>query len=510
MKLFTAFVSCAYLTVCCALKKAEKAALSGSQPVRVELANLVAAIENGYNATQALASAERITKLLRADVALHAIHLSGTMEQQASQRIPHLSGTLEQEAEAKAVDLHAGNSTQLPGSLCLFDDRLFALTPQSKQELALELESATMKEAVPWVQSGGSWICAMENEICQCGGQVVMVDVDHSAWSTILDARLTNNAAMCNLASFGNVDFKPGVAKQCECRHAPQDFHLHKRLTSKSYLQEAWIFLLRLLGRGFLLPAGTGDKTYSGIQNWGARHNPQNMPLVLERVWIELYMKKIVQPSTTGLNRCLEWGDPSRPGSGFNYLNMMPQCTDKVDIQFDPVFRGEKSLSIEGNIIYSDVENLANVLTVQGDTVERRMGIIFATQVFEHLAHPQYAMQQMFASLLPGGAIAMTAPQQAQFHLVPHDYFRYTKEGVLQLLQDAGFCVPAWGFAGGGDFIFDIARDAGLQVQDFPNEEILGAFQVGYDKVSDAAITIHALGYKPPHAACQSALPKLS
>jgi hypothetical protein len=249
------------------------------------------------------------------------------------------------------------------------------------------------------------------------------------------------------------------------------------------------------------------------MENWSARKNAHGSPLPLEPRWIEMFVKQIVQPSTTGLIRCLEWGNSGATTTPFNYLNMMPQCTDKVDIQFDAVYYGQKAMGtvethLQGhNIIYSDIAHLPYVVSHGGDY---RMGIIFATQVFEHLSDPKVAAGQLFASLLEGGALVFTAPQQAQFHKVPHDYFRYTKEGALQLLQDAGFCVPAWGVAGGGDFVFDIGRDAGLQVQDFPNEEIRGGFQQGYDSVSDSAITIHMLAFKPPHTACATALPRIA
>jgi len=302
------------------------------------------------------------------------------------------------------------------------------------------------------------------------------------------------------------VDVKPGSSKVCECSHPLKNgvdaFHLHKRLTSKSYLQEIWIFLLRLLGRAKLLPAGTGDRLYSGMQNWAARHTPWNMPYILERIWVQMFVQEVVAPIKPG-PRCLEWGDPNNPGKGFNYAFMIPECTQPVDMQYEPIMRRQKTFSVEGNIVYSDVNNLPLLLTATGDW---RVNLIFATQVFEHLYNPEYASKMLFESLLPGGTLVFTAPQQAQFHKIPGDYFRYTKEGCVHLLQNAGFCVPPWGVAGGGDFIFDIARDAGLQVQDFPNEEIKGAFQKGYDLVSDSAITIHAMGFKPPHWACNSAM----
>ena len=50
--------------------------------------------------------------------------------------------------------------------------------------------------------------------------------------------------------------FCPTLEDKDQCKHPPKPdgtpnsadgFHLEKKLTSKSYLQESWIFLLRLL-----------------------------------------------------------------------------------------------------------------------------------------------------------------------------------------------------------------------------------------------------------------------
>lgn len=389
---------------------------------------------------------------------------------------------------------------------CVMDDLIFSMTPEAKLELYQELDDPVMKESLGWVRSGGWWHCAMYGEMCTCHGSARMISQDYKAESAAIDLSSRGNVIKCDLASWDNVDPKPGQAKVCECSHPMQNgadtFHLHKRLTSKSYLQEAWIFLLRLLGRAKLLPAGTGDRLYSGMQNWAARHNPMNMPMVMERVWVQMFVENIVASVKPG-PRCLEWGDPNNPGKGFNYAYMIPECTQPIDMQYEPIARHTKTYSVEGNIVYSDVNNLPVLLTSTGDW---RVNVIFATQVFEHLYNPEYASKMLFESLLPGGVLVFTAPQQAQFHKIPGDYFRYTKEGCVHLLQNAGFCVPAWGVAGGGDFIFDIARDAGLQVQDFPWEELRGGFQKGYNSVSDSAITIHAMGFKPPHWACNSAM----
>merc|ERR1719181_1556579 len=122
---------------------------------------------------------------------------------------------------------------------------------------------------------------------------------------------------------------------------------------------------------------------------------------------------KMVLPHGPG-PRCLEWGNPATPGKGFNYASKLPQCTQNVDMQYDAVHWGQKSMGIEGNVVYSDLDNLPRILTSGHDS---RVNLIFATQVFEHIANPHHASKMIFDSLLPGGAVVFTVPQQAQFHL---------------------------------------------------------------------------------------------
>jgi len=193
------------------------------------------------------------------------------------------------------------------GSECLFDNHIFRLDAVGKAAVSQELQDPAMQEALQWSQSGGWWLCASYGEVCTCQGTVRMVDADRKVEATVKAdlAGRANLSVKCDISSFGSQDVNPGGLKLCECAHPVGAYHLHKRLTSKSYLQEAWILLLRILGRSRLLPAGTGDRTYHGMQNWGARHTAANMPQVLERVWIEQFVKQIVAPSAVG-PRCLD------------------------------------------------------------------------------------------------------------------------------------------------------------------------------------------------------------
>lgn len=407
-----------------------------------------------------------------------------------------------------------GSELHKPSSKCIFDDHLFSLTPAAKRELQLELKSSPLSDSVDFVRRGGWWDCAYEDRECKCDGVARMVDIDRNEFkgSSHVDVAAKGGSVACAGVTFGvqrpsekPIWPSPGIA-QCECKSSnlgkvDDGFHLEKRLSSTTRLQEAWIFLLRLLAHTGQIPLGTGDRTYSGMGNWAKRGlnqaNDFGYTTVLERFWIVKYLRDVAWYSTKG-PRCLEWGNPQAPGQHLLYAGLVPGCTSKYDLQFDQVYHSGAEKTVSGNVIYSDIMSLPQVLATAG----LQMDVIFATQVFEHLAEPLPAAAALHEATAPGGVLIVTAPQQAQFHKVPHDYFRYTKEGLKFMLVKAGFCVPNDLFVGGGDFVFDIARDAGLQVQDFSLDEMEAAFQVGYDYVSDSAITIHALAFKPPHPRC--------
>lgn len=80
----------------------------------------------------------------------------------------------------------------------------------------------------------------------------------------------------------------------------------------------------------------------------------------------------------------------------------------------------------------ADVEDMAVVPTASMDTV-------LCSEVLEHVPHPATAAGELARVLKPGGALIVTVPFMARLHEEPHDYFRYTRHGLRQLLVEAGF-----------------------------------------------------------------------
>lgn len=64
---------------------------------------------------------------------------------------------------------------------------------------------------------------------------------------------------------------------------------------------------------------------------------------------------------------------------------------------------------------------------------------ILSTQMLEHVKYPEKCVQEMYRVLKPGGYAVITAPQWNELHSVPHDYWRYTKFGLIELFERNGF-----------------------------------------------------------------------
>jgi SAM-dependent methyltransferase len=93
-----------------------------------------------------------------------------------------------------------------------------------------------------------------------------------------------------------------------------------------------------------------------------------------------------------------------------------------------------------------DVCEMAQVPAERYDTV-------VCHQVLEHVRRPASALEHMHRVLKPGGALIVSVPHLSRRHELPHDYFRYTQEGLASAMSDAGLSVERI-VAYGGVFAF--------------------------------------------------------
>ncbi len=59
-------------------------------------------------------------------------------------------------------------------------------------------------------------------------------------------------------------------------------------------------------------------------------------------------------------------------------------------------------------------------------------------QVFEHVRDPLACVKELARVVKPGGTVLFTVPGVWPAHEVPHDHWRYTRNGLEALLVDAG------------------------------------------------------------------------
>jgi SAM-dependent methyltransferase len=86
----------------------------------------------------------------------------------------------------------------------------------------------------------------------------------------------------------------------------------------------------------------------------------------------------------------------------------------------------------------ADIVGSADALPV----VDGSFDLVLCTQVLEHVPRPQAVLEECFRVLVSGGRIALTVPLMWELHELPHDYFRYTHQGVRHLLTEVGFIEP--------------------------------------------------------------------
>jgi SAM-dependent methyltransferase len=66
---------------------------------------------------------------------------------------------------------------------------------------------------------------------------------------------------------------------------------------------------------------------------------------------------------------------------------------------------------------------------------------VLSTQTLEHVPDPSFYIAEAFRVLRPGGRLILTAPMLWRHHEEPYDYTRFTRYGIENLVNKAGFTV---------------------------------------------------------------------
>ena len=123
------------------------------------------------------------------------------------------------------------------------------------------------------------------------------------------------------------------------------------------------------------------------------------------------------------------------------------------EARHESFFRGRRYVAVDlavGDTAwnYSRLDAVADLcaLPFRNGSFDAAINVV----TLEHIAEPARALQEMARALKPGGRIFLAVPQDWEVHQAPHDYFRYTRYGIRELLRQAGLEIvriePAGGY----------------------------------------------------------------
>jgi len=136
------------------------------------------------------------------------------------------------------------------------------------------------------------------------------------------------------------------------------------------------------------------------------------------------------------LSRCLEWDQP------ILLVGAFAEFCRHIDLySYSEPHPSEPRLGLPGRKEYKsgtihywgDMERPENFSVDPGS-----MDLILCPFIFEHVAKPWMAIRTLADTLRPGGFVVWAAPMFQRYHGSPHDYYRYTPNGVKALAEEAG------------------------------------------------------------------------
>ena len=131
----------------------------------------------------------------------------------------------------------------------------------------------------------------------------------------------------------------------------------------------------------------------------------------------------------------------------------------------------------------ADVDVVADLHRLPEDWTNAFDGFI-ASAVFEHLERPWIAAQEVARVLRPGGLFLVSTHQSFPLHGYPSDFFRFSREALQLIFEDAGLTVSAADY----QHRCAIVPPAGLVAQ---------GHLAGWNETFPSFILVEATGFKP-------------
>ncbi|MHA2427312.1 MAG: class I SAM-dependent methyltransferase [Candidatus Hermodarchaeia archaeon] len=112
------------------------------------------------------------------------------------------------------------------------------------------------------------------------------------------------------------------------------------------------------------------------------------------------------------------------------------------DGKYSHIFKHCTYHSTDIKQVIPSTEKLTYLSNLESVPIETdQYDLVICNQVLEHVPQPQLIINELFRVLKADGELWLTAPLYYEEHGMPDDYFRFTKSGLLLIIESAGFKV---------------------------------------------------------------------
>lgn len=154
----------------------------------------------------------------------------------------------------------------------------------------------------------------------------------------------------------------------------------------------------------------------------------ENQLLFRVRCLVDLQLLTIVRFLRAPLRACsgrlLDVGAGEAPWRDF-----LPRGVEYVGVDVD--LASEFGMRRKSGITYYDGKNLP--------FEDCSVNYVLCTEVLEHIPDPASFLADLYRVLQNEGTLILTVPWSARLHHLPRDYCRFTRFGLANLLEQAGF-----------------------------------------------------------------------
>lgn len=78
-------------------------------------------------------------------------------------------------------------------------------------------------------------------------------------------------------------------------------------------------------------------------------------------------------------------------------------------------------------------------LTHMPEVPSERFDSVICHQVFEHISEPRKAFEELYRVMKPGAHFVISVPHLSRLHELPHDFYRYTPQGLSAMAEQCGY-----------------------------------------------------------------------